>query len=88
MRKKKQKPSFSKVSTRQKRIALGVMLKELRGDATQVEIAEVLGLSQTHISRLERGTYTLPLDGIFDVADAYKTPLLSFINKLGKVLGK
>jgi transcriptional regulator with XRE-family HTH domain len=88
VKKRKQKPSFSKVSTQKKRVALGLLLRELRGDQTQEELAEALGLKQTHISRLERGTYTLPLDGIFDVADAYKTPLISFINKLGKVLGK
>lgn len=88
MRKKKQRPSFNKVSTRKARQAVGSLLKSLRGDVTQAEIAETLGIPQSAVSKLERGNYTLPLDGLFDVADAYRVPLISFINKLGKALGK
>lgn len=52
-------------------------LKDVREDAdkTQAEIAELLGLYQTHYSRYERGERELPMHHFIELARFYNVSL-------------
>lgn len=83
----------SKISSAKRRKAVGQVLRDCRGDPddpsiTQQEIAEALGVAQSNVSRIENGTHTLPLDGLFDVCDAYRIPVITFLGRFGKKIGE
>lgn len=96
MKKKKRKTGgdkSSKISSAKRRKAIGQVLRDCRGDPddpsiTQQDIAEALGVAQSNVSRIESGSHTLPLDGLFDVCDAYRIPVVSFLNRFGQKIGK
>ncbi len=50
-------------------------LRDLREDKDlrQVDVAEILGISQTVYSRYERGAQTIPVEHLLKLADLYQT---------------
>lgn len=85
-------------SNKKARVALGKVLRDLRGGdkggktrkpgITQGEVAKALRIAQPSVSCLEDGEYVFPLDRLFDLADAYRVPLISLVGRFGKKLGK
>lgn len=54
------------------RIRIGKRIAEVRGirNITQVELAEITGLKQSNISRIEQGKYATTLDVLYKIANA------------------
>ncbi len=52
-------------------------IKDLRedNDLLQKEVADILGITQAHYSRIEQGIYQLSYDGLKKLAIYYKTSI-------------
>lgn len=61
-------------------------LKEIREDRhmTQVELAEKLGVGQSFISRVERGTKALPLSMAYEISQVLKCSIDEIVKGIKK----
>jgi transcriptional regulator with XRE-family HTH domain len=51
--------------------AIGLRIRELRGDIRQEDLAKELGLSQGQLSKIERGRFAPTLEVILAVANRF-----------------
>jgi transcriptional regulator with XRE-family HTH domain len=75
------------VHTREYAVLLA-LLREARRAAgvTQVRLAELIGESQSHLSKMERGEVRLDLIQVRTICQALGTPLAAFVSELEKRL--
>lgn len=65
--------------------ALGARIRSLRqGRYTQQELAELVGLTRTSITNVERGTQRLMADQLFAVARALDTSVESLFSEISR----
>lgn len=74
----------SKIGSKALRSSLGSVLaaQRARRGLTQVEVAEVLGITQPAVSLIESGMASVPLEGLAKLADAYRIAPISLVSKL------
>lgn len=70
---------FKKLSNDEKlnRIGLNIAYQRKLKRLTQIQLAELIGISRTHISNIEAPNMTTPisLEVIFNIADALEIPV-------------
>lgn len=64
--------SLNKYENRYKRIGLNISLQRKMKGITQIQLAEMIGISRTHMSNIEAPNMLTPvsLEVIFEIADA------------------
>lgn len=74
--------SINKYADRYKRIGLNIALQRKMKGLTQIQLAEKIGISRTHMSNIEAPNMLTPvsLEVIFEIADAlYIKPEVLFV---------
>ncbi|MFN3414342.1 MAG: helix-turn-helix domain-containing protein [Thermoanaerobaculum sp.] len=56
--------------------------QRLRKQLTQTELARQIGISQSDLSRMEKGEYRVPLDVLFRILQAFELTLGEFFGEL------
>jgi len=64
------------------------LLAEIRGDLTQQQLADKLGVAQTFISKAELGERKVDLSTALRWAKACGVPMRAFLRRLGEALEK
>lgn len=59
-------------------MTIGDNLKRIRGDITQEELAEVVGVDRSTIAKIEKNTRTLSLSVAYEIAEYCKADLKDF----------
>lgn len=52
-------------------VAIGSRIRKLRGDVYQEEMAEYLGISQGHLSKIERGKGAPTIEALFLLSERF-----------------
>lgn len=66
-------------------IAVGRRIRELRGfDTNQAELAEIIGVAQSHISAIERGLKEPSATILFRIAKKYSKTMEWLMTGIGK----
>jgi transcriptional regulator with XRE-family HTH domain len=65
-------------------LQVGQLIREhrLRRRLTQTELARQIGISQSDLSRMEKGEYRVPLDVLFRILRAFELSLGEFFGEL------
>jgi transcriptional regulator with XRE-family HTH domain len=58
--------------TRPDLVAIGSRIRKLRGDVFQGEMAEYLGISQGHLSKVERGKGAPTIETLFLLSERFR----------------
>ena len=53
-------------------VAIGSRIRKLRGDVFQEEMADYLGISQGHLSKIERGKRAPTIDTLFLLSEKFR----------------
>lgn len=63
---------------------VGELLRQhrLRRSLTQAELARQIGITQSDLSRMEKGEYRVPLDVLFRILSAFEMSLGEFFGEL------
>lgn len=61
-----------------KMLGLNIAYYQKSKDLTQIELAEELDISRTHMSRIELGLVGVSLDVLFAIADILDVPVYKF----------
>jgi len=63
---------------------VGRLIREhrVRRQLTQTELARQIGISQSDLSRMEKGEYRVPLDVLFRILQAFEMSLGEFFGEL------
>ena len=76
--------AYSKISNKEKyrRVGLNIALQRKLKNMSQLELAEKLGVSRTHISNIEAPNMdtNISLELIFNIADILEIPVSSIFN--------
>lgn len=77
-------PNYEKISNKEKyrRVGLNIALQRKLKNISQLELAEKVGISRTHISNIEAPNMdtNISLEVIFNIADALEIPVSSIFN--------
>lgn len=57
-----------------KQLGLNIAFYRKRRGLSQLELAEMINISRTHMSRIETANCSVSLDVIFDICDALEIP--------------
>ena len=62
-------------------VSIGLRIRHVRTrkKLTQEKLAEVLGISRTHLSLIETGEKGVSLERLIDIANALETPISEFL---------
>lgn len=75
---------YEKMSNREKyrRVGLNISLQRKLKQLSQIELAEKVGISRTHISNIEAPNMNtnISLEVIFNIADALEIPVSAIFN--------
>ena len=55
--------------------AIGARIRQLRGDVLQEEFAAYLGLSQGHLSKIERGKWAPTVEVLVRLSERFRTTI-------------
>ena len=76
--------SYPKISNKEKyrRVGLNIALHRRNRNISQIELAEKIGVSRTHISNIEAPNMetNVSLEVIFNIADALEIPVSSLFH--------
>lgn len=76
--------TYEKMSNREKyrRVGLNISLQRKLKHLSQIELAEKVGISRTHISNIEAPNMNtnISLEVIFNIADALEIPVSAIFN--------
>ena len=77
-------PNYEKISNKEKyrRVGLNIALQRKLKSISQLELAEKVGISRTHISNIEAPNMdtNISLEVIFNIADVLEIPVSSIFN--------
>jgi transcriptional regulator with XRE-family HTH domain len=64
--------SLATSKTKPDLVAIGSRIRKLRGDVFQEEMADYLGISQGHLSKIERGKRAPTIDTLFLLSEKFR----------------
>ena len=77
-------PTYEKISNKEKyrRVGLNIALQRKLKNISQIELAERIGISRTHISNIEAPNMNtnISLEVVFNIADVLEIPVSTIFN--------